>query len=130
MQYLNYGQKIFLIGICCCLGLVSISDAQQQAFLLDGKYWQELDYEARITYIKGVGNMADFSLRAGGSGRDSCIARAFVEDLKNKTVADIVQEVDQYYQTHPESLSTSVIEVILRESAKVCPPEGKQEEKR
>ncbi|MFP3868302.1 MAG: hypothetical protein ACLFUU_09085 [Desulfobacteraceae bacterium] len=124
MRYFNYGRKIFLIGICCCLGLVSSSFGQEKPFLLlDGNYWQELPYEARLTYVKGVCDMADFEYRAGGTGRGPCIACAFMEELKNKTKADIVQEVDQYYQTHPEDSPKTVIEVILRESANLCPPE-------
>ncbi|OPX20288.1 MAG: hypothetical protein BZ151_04785 [Desulfobacca sp. 4484_104] len=129
MQCLNFGQKIFLLSLCCCLGSVLVTNAQQHPFLLDGEYWLKLPYEARVTYIKGVGNMADFEFRAGGTGRGPCIAWAFVEELKNKTVADIVQDVDQYYQTHPEDLQKTVIEVILRRSAQLCPPEVIKEEK-
>lgn len=125
MHCFNYGRKFFLIGICCCLCLVSASYAQEHPFLLDGNYWQQLPYEAQVTYIKGVCNMADFEYRAGGTGRGPCIAYAFVEELKNKTVATIVREVDQYYQNHPGDLQKTVIEVILRESAKLCPPEEK-----
>jgi len=130
MQYIDYVKKILLLGFCCCLGLVSVTYGQEHPFLLDGKYWQQLPYEARIMYVKGICDMADFEYRAGGTGRGPCIARAFVEELKNKTKADIVREVDQYYQTHQENLQTNVIEVILRQSAKLCPPEAKKEEKK
>jgi hypothetical protein len=69
--------------------------------------------------------MADFEVAAGGQGRAGCICKAFVDELKTKTVAQIVQEVDKYYQEKPENLKTSVIEVVLRRCTALCPPEPK-----
>ena len=43
--------------------------------------------------------------------------------MKTKTVMQIIQEVDKYYQDNPGKLGTPVIEVILRQFTKVCPAE-------
>jgi hypothetical protein len=45
-----------------------------------------------------------------------------VDELKAKTLGQIVSDVDAYYKENPEKMDTSVIEVVLRRSTKVCPP--------
>jgi hypothetical protein len=47
-----------------------------------------------------------------------------VDDLKKRTVMQIVQEVDRYFKENPGKLNTSVIEVVLKRCTSVCPPEG------
>ncbi|MFP3869116.1 MAG: hypothetical protein ACLFUU_13360 [Desulfobacteraceae bacterium] len=97
--------------------------ASSQAYLWDGTHWQDLSQEAKVAYIKGIGNMADFEAAAGGSGRAFCISQAFVNELKVKSVGEIINEVDQYYQENPDNLNRSVIEVVLRSCTQLCPPE-------
>jgi hypothetical protein len=46
-----------------------------------------------------------------------------VDDLKTRTVMQIIREVDKFYQDNPGKLDTPVIEVVLRRCTKVCPPE-------
>lgn len=105
--------------------LVLGAEAANQGYLWDGTHWQVMANELKVAYIKGIGNMADFETAAGGSGRSSCISKAFVDELKTKSVGDIVKEVDQYYEQNPDQVKKSVIEVILRSSTKLCPPEAK-----
>jgi hypothetical protein len=80
--------------------------------------------EIKVAYVKGIGNMADVETAAGGTSRAACISRAFVDELKNKTVGQVVAEVDKFYQENPKKMSTPVIEVILRTCTKLCPPEA------
>jgi hypothetical protein len=95
----------------------------QSGFLWDGSHWKDLTPELKIAYIKGVGNLADFEVAAGGGGRTPCISQAFVDELKTMTVSQIVQEVDNYYAENPDRLNASVIEVVLRRCTASCPPE-------
>jgi predicted GTPase len=53
-----------------------------------------------------------------------------VDELKTKTVNQIIQEVDKYYQENPGKLNTSVIEAILRRLTSLCPPETAGEKKK
>jgi hypothetical protein len=66
----------------------------------------------------------------GGSGRAACISKAFVDELKTKTIGQVVQEVDKYYQDNPQKLTTGVIEVVLMKCTKLCPPETVAPEKK
>ena len=51
------------------------------------------------------------------------IAHAFANELKTKTVGQIIEQVDSYYKENPGKLGTTVLEVILIRCTKgVCPP--------
>ena len=57
---------LILLGCLIC-GLGLASPGLTQPFLLDGTHWTEISYDARVTYVKGVGNMADFECQSRGS---------------------------------------------------------------
>jgi len=105
-------------------GLVSGASAQAgKAFLWNGTHWQQVSEDGKIGYIFGIGNLADFEMKAAGGKKPACISRAFVDDLKARTVQQIVQEVDKFYRENPSKQDTSVIEVILQRCTKSCPGE-------
>lgn len=101
-----------------------------QAFLWTGKHWQQVSEDGKAGYIFGMGNLADFEVAAARGRKPVCLSQAFVDDLRSRTVMQIVQEVDKFYQENPGKLDTPVIEVVLRRCTKVCPPDtvrgGKQ----
>jgi hypothetical protein len=96
-----------------------------QAFLWNGNHWKQVSQDGKVGYIFGIGNLADFEVAAGaGRGRNACISKTFADELKKRTVMQIVQEVDKYYQENPGKLDTSVIEVVVKRCTSVCPPES------
>jgi hypothetical protein len=127
---MNITRKTWIIGLAILFACSSLALAQSKGFLWDGTHWKDLTQEIKVAYIKGIGNMADFETAAGGSGRAGCISKAFVDELKTKTIAQIVQEVDKYYKENPKKMNTSVIEVVLRRCTALCPPEPKTAEKK
>ncbi len=94
-----------------------------RAFLWTGQHWQQVSEEGKAGYVFGMGNLADFEVAATKGRVPVCLSQAFVNDLKSRTVMQIVQEVDKFYQENPGKLDTPVIEVVLRRCTKVCPPE-------
>jgi hypothetical protein len=115
--------KAAIFGLAILLALSAASLAAEKGFLWDGSHWKGLGADLKVAYVKGVGNMADIEAATGGPGRAVCISKAFVDELKTKTVSQIVAEVDKYYQDNPGKEKMPVIEVILRASTKLCPPE-------
>ncbi len=116
------------------LGLLLVSGgvlAQERGrgFLWDGNFWKQISLDAKLGYVGGIGNLADFEM-ASSKGKAPCVSRAFTEELKNKTPKSIVEEVDKFYQENPGKLNTSVVEVILRQCTSVCPPEAPPGEKK
>lgn len=105
--------------------------AEDQAFVWNGTHWPGLSYDAKVGYIKGIGNLADYEVGVlKATGRIACISKAFYDELKTKTVAQLIGEVDKFYQANPDKLQTSVIEVLLRRCTSICPPEPKPGEKK
>jgi hypothetical protein len=94
-----------------------------QAFLWTGVHWQQVSEDGKAGYIFGMGNLADFEAAASKGRKTACVSRAFVDELKTRTVMQIIQEVDKFYQENPGKLDTPVIEVVLRQYLKACPTE-------
>jgi hypothetical protein len=104
------------------LGLATAALAQDKAFLWDGTRWSQVSFDGKAGYVFGIGNLADFELSAS-KGKAVCVSRAFADELKSKTVSQIIEQVDKFYKDNPGKVQTSVIEVILRTCTSVCPPE-------
>ena len=113
-----------VLGLLLLLCLASGVLAREKAVLWDGNDWGKMPMDAKIGYIWGIGNMADFEVAASGNRTPPCISTAFVNELKNKTVLQIVQEVDKYYKEGSDKAKTPVLEVVLRRCTSVCPPEA------
>jgi hypothetical protein len=104
------------------LGLATAALAAEKAFLWDGTRWSQVSFDGKAGYVFGIGNLSDFEMGAS-RGKAVCISRAFAEQLKSKTVSQIIEQVDKFYQENPNKMQTSVIEVILQRCTTVCPPE-------
>lgn len=124
--------KAVILGLALCLGLATAGFAAQQ-LAWTGKEWtnqKEFTFKLKVAYIKGVLNMAAFETAVGGESRAVCISKAFTEELKSKTMGQVVKEVDQYYQDNPQKMNTPIIDVLLRQCTALCPPETGKEKKK
>jgi hypothetical protein len=95
-----------------------------QAFLWNGVHWQQVTTEGKAGYIFGIGNLADYEVAASKGRKLVCVSRVVVDEMKTKTVMQIIQEVDKYYQDNPGKLGTPVIEVVLGQWTKASPTEA------
>lgn len=126
--------KAWILGLIVfsllATGALAAEKAGDKGYLWDGTHWKDMSQELKVAYIKGVGNMADFEAALSGKGRGFCISKALTEELKAKPVSQVVTEVDGFYKANPGKMQTSVVEVILRASTKLCPPEAGAEKKK
>jgi hypothetical protein len=109
--------SLLFLAISLILGAANAGAAQDKAFMWTGENWKEVSLDGKLGYIFGIGNLADYEVaaaKAAGQPKAALISRAFVEDLKNKTVLEIVQDVDRYFQENPDKLKSYVIDVVLR----------------
>ncbi len=114
-----------ILGLALILALATGAPAKEKGFLWDGTHWQLLTNDTKVAYVKGMGNLADFEVGAGiGGGRAACISKAFVDELQTRTLGQVVEEVNKFYQDNSGKMNTPVIEVILRRCTKLCPPEA------
>ena len=105
----------------------------EKAEFIDGTHWTTWSNQDKLVYIRGMGNWADFVTQAQaqkGKTFEFCMSKALVDELKTKSLGQIVAEVDAYYQENPKKLNTSVIEVVIRRCTNACPPEGGAREKK
>jgi hypothetical protein len=110
------------------VALATAALATDKGYLWDGTQWKDMNTEIKVAYVKGIGNMADFETAAGGSGRAACISKGFVDELKAKTISQVISEVDKFYTENPTKLKMPVIAVILQRCTKLCstPPAEKK----
>jgi hypothetical protein len=116
--------SVILLAVGIMVGaLVATSPAvdTNQAFLWNGVHWQQVTTEGKAGYIFGIGNLADYELAASKDKKLASVSRVFVDEMKTKTVMQIILDVDKYYQDSPDKLGTPVIEVVLRQLTKAPP---------
>lgn len=118
------GTKTLILAAAILAVSATLALAQAGPALWNGTQWKDMTMEVKVAYIKGIGNMADFEVATGGTGRAMCVSKAFVDELKNKSISSIIQEVDKYYKDNPGKLNSPVIEVVLRTCTTLCPPEA------
>ena len=111
---------VFVLVVLFALGTTAL--AAEKGFLWDGTQWKDMTNDIKVAYVKGIGNMADFENAAGGAGRAACISKGFVDELKTKTIAQVIAEVDKFYKENPAKLDLPVVAVILQRCTKLCPP--------
>lgn len=114
-------------GIACVSVLVMLfalataALAAEKGYLWDGTQWKDMTTDIKVAYVKGIGNMADFETAAAGSAPAPCISKGFVDELKTKTIAQVIAEVDQFYKENPAKENLPVVAVILQRCTKLCP---------
>jgi hypothetical protein len=119
---MKFKGMVGLLAVVVVLTLAGVgAAAEEKAFLWDGTQWPQLSFDAKVGYVKGVGNLADFEA-AASKGKTACVSQAFAAELKVKTVQQIIDDVDKFYKDNPDKLNTSVLEVILIRCTKACPP--------
>ena len=109
-----------VLMMLCALATAAL--AAEKGFLWDGTHWKDMSPDLKVAYVKGIGNMADFETAAAGStsAPPPCISKGFVDELKTKTIAQVIAEVDKYYQENPGKMDMPVIAVIMQRCTKLC----------
>jgi hypothetical protein len=125
-------KRIACLSILVFLGALATTAlaATHQGFMWNGTHWKNMNKDIKVAYVKGIGNMADFENAAGGTGTASCIAKGFVDELKTKSVAQVISEVDKFYKENPKKANMPVIEVILQRCTKLCATPATAEKKK
>jgi|UniRef100_A0A7V6A3P3 hypothetical protein len=122
----------FSLVLVLATGVPANSAPVGKAEMINGAHWTKWPLDAKLVYIRGLTNWADFIVEAQsqrGNTGEYCMSKVLVDALRNKTLGDIVGEVDAYYQKNPEKLGNSVIEAILRGATNICEPPAKEMKK-
>jgi hypothetical protein len=105
------------------LALAGGAWAQQRAEMINGNHWAKWSQEDKLVYVRGLTNWADFISEAQaqrGKTSEYSMSKVLVDELKNKTLGQIVSDIDAYYRENPGKMNDSVIEAMLRHCTNVC----------
>jgi len=114
------GLLIIALGLVWATGAWA---AMERAEMINGTHWSAWSQQDKLVYVRGLTNWADFITEAQaqrGKTSEYCMSKVLVDELKTKTLGQIVANVDAYYRDDPGRMSNSVIEAILRGSTDIC----------
>ena len=117
---------VSVLVMLCALATAAL--AAEKGFLWEGTHWKDMSPDLKVAYVKGIGNMADFEIAAAGSAPPPCISKGFVDELKTRTIAQVIAEVDKYFKENSGKMDMPVIAVIMQRCTKLCaaPAAGKK----
>jgi hypothetical protein len=115
-------RRIACFSVLILFALATAASAVDKGFFWDGSQWKDMNTDIKVAYVKGIGNMADFETAAAGKNPAPCISKGFVDELKTKSIAQVIAEVDKYYKENPGKLDMPVIAVILQRCTQMCAP--------
>ena len=119
---MKFRGKAWVLVLVMLFALGTAALAAEKGFLWDGTQWKDMTNDIKVAYVKGIGNMADFETGAAGSATAPCISKGFVDELKTKTISQVIAEVDKFYKENPAKLDLPVVAVILQRCTKLCAP--------
>ena len=119
---MKFRGRAWVLVLVMLFALGTAALAAEKGFLWDGTQWKDMTNDIKVAYVKGIGNMADFETGAAGSAAAPCISKGFVDELKTKTISQVIAEVDKFYKENPAKLDLPVVAVILQRCTKLCAP--------
>jgi hypothetical protein len=125
---MNLRRKMFFLVPLLVLVLAGGAwGALEKAEMINGVQWTHWSNQDKLVYVRGIANWVDFDSAAqiqtqSRTGkRWFSISMGLAKALQTKSLGQVVADVNNYYQNNPGNLDISVIEVILRHSAKIGP---------
>ncbi len=122
------GGKTALLALALALVLASGSfAAAEKAEMINGLQWAKWSSQDKLVYVRGISNYVDFDSAAqiqtqARTGKHwFSMSMALARALKTKSLGQVVADVDNFYRNNPGSVDISVVEVIMRHSAKFNP---------
>lgn len=121
---MRFKGRAWVLVLVTLFALSTAALAAEKGFLWNGTQWKDMTNDIKVAYVKGIGNMADFETAAATSiaTPPPCISKGFVDELKTKTIAEVIAEVDKFYKENPAKLDMPVVAVILQRCTKLCAP--------
>jgi hypothetical protein len=121
------GKMAFLAPLLVLVFAAGAWGAVEKAEMISGVQWAQWSNQDKLVYIRGISNYVDFDSAAQiqtmkhKGKRWFSISIGLAKVLKTKTLGQVVADVDNFYRNNPGNQDVSVIEVIFKHCAKMCP---------
>lgn len=90
--------------------------------IINGGHWVTSTMEQKRAFLFGIGNMLEIEQAMAGDHyeamREHSIVPVLLEGLSGISIADLVLQLDKYYDQHPQNMNKAVIEVLYVDMAK------------
>ncbi len=121
------GKMAFLLPFLVLVMAAGAWGAVEKAEMINGVQWAQWSNQDKLVYIRGISNYVDFDSAAQMQTMQRkgkqwfSISIGLAKVLKTKTLGQVVADVDNYYRSNPGNQDVSVVEVIFKHCAKMCP---------
>lgn len=109
---------LLLFGLCLAVGTVHAQELE----IINGDHWLTSSVEQKRAFLFGVGNMLELEQAMAGDHyeemRGYSLIHVLLEGLSGISIADLVNQLDNYYVEHPQQMKRAVIEVLYLDMAK------------
>ena len=108
---------------CMAVLLVSLPAsglASEDVPLADGELWSKSSRPEKIAYIVGISNLmvVEYLFQEGANKKptdDQTIIRRLFNAAEDVTLDGIIDQIDQWYEKHPDKMKEPVLVVIWQE---------------
>jgi hypothetical protein len=90
--------------------------------ILTGELWQGMSRDAKVAFVLGVGNLAEFERAQGDGETEGQVIPHLRRGLAGKPINEVIRQVDAHYEANPGELKRPVVEAVLRA---VAPPKSR-----
>ena len=116
-------KKISMLLIAFVFAMLSTSAwCAQDLEIINGGHWVTSSLEQKRAFLFGIGNMLEIEEAMAGDHyeamREHSIVPVLLEGLSGISIADLVKQLDKYYDEHPQDMKKAVIEVLYVDMAK------------
>jgi hypothetical protein len=111
--FLALGTVLLVMGL---LGWKVMASTEPAPLLLNGDLWQTMSLDTKVAYIWGISNLVEFerALMVTLPPDSKSFFPFLIKGLSGKSIAEVVQRIDAYYETHPDQLKRPVVDALFR----------------
>jgi hypothetical protein len=107
-----------MLGVFALSGTVNAQDDRNLP-VVTGKHWVESTEREKKAFLIGMGTIIEIEQEVQSknpsSEKTKSFIPTFVAGLSQYSITEIMNQIDSWYQAHPDQLNRPVIEVIWSE---------------
>lgn len=93
-----------------------VGSAERSPRILTGELWRTMSDDAKVAFVWGIGNLVEFerAQRSPEPPGSKSLIPLLVKGLRGRPINEVVQQIDAYYDAHPDQLKRPVVDAIFQ----------------